>query len=610
MSRQGSVIEFTLPRGPIAAKYVALRDGEDFAEEAVAGPLATAKSRALMDFLLRRGFDYPGSNMLLVRNTLTSLKMSTLKEFNKITYRLFDGTAGSGSKNENEGLYRFPVATHPVTGAPIQSTLQALGVDRTDIDQLVRSTEFSSIFVEEADEVEESTIEALMTRNRQKIWHREKVVRDLCLRLSLVWGVAAREVYQILLDDPAHIVGSEQLPLDHPMPGNPVLKAAWNPKGDQPIWKRYCAVPYPQPYPTPEWAEGHVGIREVHWSAEERLEGREASGDTLMAGQIAKVFDDSPEGYSRRFVAREDARAGVVHLVRDPDNPDAPLTVPADKVGVIAQRNMIYVFPSENESRNRAAVANSFLLSRERRREALTGEVDKRSGLVFTNFVDDFDGGHVVPWGSANRDALSARGLLNFAAVDQGGSHATAIVFGVYSPESEVILIYDEYVRSGESARSSALSASELFLPGSIRRVMGFDPAMQAREFSRDTEYAILDEYKAVLRGVTFVPGDRGDPAFDLVNDRLLPSQHIHFGWADEQVYSGPRLLVAESCEYVRSAMQSLSWKMVRHQRDKWEVDVGDAVKILVSVVRKHMAAQGAPVEAEEIMRPRLSIPT
>lgn len=600
------LLKLSEPKGPIIHKYRAIARGHGFAEEGVAGALATAKSTASMDFLVHWATAYPGSNLLMARATLQSLKNSTLLSWQRRYGMLFDGSSGSGSQNLNEGRFSFPPQIHPVTGQTVQSTLKAIGVDRTDLDQLVRSTEFSAVFFEEANEIEMDDWNSIMTRTRQQVFHVSKTVRDMCVQLSYQWRIHPEDVYAILVADPLHPVGQNQMSLDDPMPNvHGVLKAAWNPRGDEAIWKRFCAVPYPQPYPDPEWARDHVGIREVHWTPEDRLEGSEVSGEALLAGQVAMMPWDNEEGFVRRFVAREDLHegGGVVHFVPNPDEPDWPDSAPSRSVGAIGQRNFIYVMSGENLSRNFGHSSAMLLVDRQKRREAVAGIVDKRAGLVFTNYVDDYmdGGGQLVRWGPDDRMKLARKGLPVYAGLDQGGSHATAAIYAVYHPTNDVILVYDEHVVVGEHAQATAHSMSGMFLPGAASHTVAFDPAMNARAFQRDTEYRIIHEYQEVISSAVFVEGDRGPDAFDLVNSRLAPSSDLFAG------YAGPRILVADHCEMTRQALLGLSWKMVRFQRDNTLVDVGDALKILVSGVRKSTLAAAPSMNTGDIFRPRLA---
>lgn len=602
----GRMLKLSEPKGPILHKYREIVHNHSFAEHGIGGALATSKTTASMDFLVNWAISYPGSNLLMARATLQSLKNSTLLAWGRRYGMLFDGSSGSGSQNLNEGRFSFPPQIHPVTGQPVQSTLKAIGVDRTDLDQLVRSTEFSAVFFEEANEIEMDDWNSIMTRTRQQVFHATKKVWDMCVELSYLWRIHPEDVYEILRADPLHPVGQNDMSLDDPMPNvHGVLKAAWNPRGDEAIWKRFCAVPYPQPYPTAEWAQENSGIREVRWSPADRLEGSDVSGEALIAGQVAMMPWDNEQGFVRRFVAREDLREGdgVVYFVPNPDEPDYPDSMPSRSVGAIGQRLFTYVMSAENLSRNFGHSSAMLLVDRQKRREAVAGIVDKRAGLVFTNYVDDYSdgGGQLVRWGKDDKLRLARKGLPVFAGLDQGGSHATAAIFAVYHPVNDVIVVYDEHVVVGEHAQATAHSMLGMFLPGAPSRVVAFDPAMKQRAFQRDTEYSIIDEYRSVLAAATFVEGDRGPDAFDLVNTRLAPSSELFAG------YSGPRILVADHCEMTRQALLSLSWKMVRFQRDNTLVDVGDALKILVSGVRKFTLASAPTQSAEEIFRPRLA---
>lgn len=593
MSKQ---FEFRLPEGPIRYKYQAFRDGEDFAQEGVAGAQNTAKSRMALDFLMSSGLNYPGVNMLIARATLVSLKASTLEDLESHYGVLFSGTGQFGSKNENQGVYRFPPALHPVTGLPVQSTLRAVGLDRENIEQLMRSTAFGRVFFEEADEIDGDTIDYIQTRARQQFYHRSKKVSHLCDSLSLRWGITAEEVFEILRADPRHAVGQERLEWDDPMPGRPVMKAAWNPKGDDHMWQRFVGIPYPEPYPTSEWVDQHVGIREQHTEAEELIQDE----FRFMAGSIVKVPDPSDvNGYVRRWAARHDVDTGTVHLIRDGDDPDAPLSVPVSDAGLIVQRNMIYVFHWENESKNHLNDEDSYLMmNRGMRRQTKLGEIDKRAGRVFPNYVDEYldRGGHLLRF--PGKEALSRRRYSGIGGIDQGGAHPTAIIAAIYSAETDTMIIYDEYVRAGEAARASAYSAKELILPGMTKFTWGYDPQMNARRFDANAEEATVDHYREAL-GDTLYPGTRGDAGFHAVTRLLMESDDFI------RSRSTPKLLVFDHCTWSRDALLKLMWRHVDKERNNPLVDVGDAIKFMVSV-RTHAGVR-MTIDAESLFKPRLA---
>lgn len=593
MSDRGIVI--SPPKGPIARKYNDVVWNWSFAEEGVCGPQGTAKSNALVDLIMAFGTNVPGANILFARATLTSLKGSALQLLVAKYGMAFDGTSDSGSKNMVEGRLTFPTSVHPRTGAPVQSTIRAIGLDRPDIEQHMKSTEFSLIVLEEADEIRQGPWDFLLGRNRQQVWHARETVQNMCSELALQWGIPWQEVYEVLLGDSRHPVGQNQLKLHDPRPVMPILKAAWNPSGNEPTWKRFCVTPYPiaPAFPTPEWVSKYVGIREKHIDPVELNEFRGTGGADFIAGDIVRIQDGAAEeGYVRRIAARVDRENGVVRLVRDPANPDAPLSVSLDDAWMIKQRNLIYVFPEENLSRNFQNDGNMFLMEDAGiMRRALLGEESQTSGSVFPTFRNEFvsQGGHVLPWNKKARLHLERQALRFVGGIDQGGSHHTAVVGMVYYPRYDILVVFDEHVVRNEAASTTATTIMNMPLGGSSEVVWGYDPAMEAKGYQFDTEFATVDIYKQFLGEENMIPGDRGEMAFDAVNERLLSGQDNP---ALSFEYVGPRLLVYEHCVHVRETLETLTWKMVGSQRDKWVVDVGDALKIAVTAHRKELISR------------------
>lgn len=552
------------PKGPIAAKYIDFRDNDDFPEIGFVGPFATAKSTSAVDRLLRRASSYPGSNILIARATLTSLKDSTIAKMRQRIGVAFD------SENLQEAVFRLPKVEHPVSGNPVESIVKGIGLDRNDLEQVLKSTEYSTVLLEEANEISSEAHDMVQERSRQRIYHSHQKVYHLCMRLALRWSEAAgrrltpEDVYQILLDDPRNPVGQEQLAYEHPMPGQTVVGAIWNPVGNDHTWARYVGVSYPMPKPTPEWVSDNVGVREVHVDAEELIEDH----FEFQAGSIVKLDDGS-----RSFAAKH--MPDGVKLIDG-------RVVPRNQASLIVQRYCIYAFSHENESRDYRNVENTYLMTNKKmRKRHMHGEVDVREGRVFPNFVDDFVkvGGHVLPY--PGKDRLARSGYRVVAGIDQGGAHATAIVMGVYAPQTETLIIFDEYVRNGASAKASAYDAQAMMLPG-CDHTWGYDPAMEARVFDEDADKRTIDNYIEVL-GDNVLPGARGDAAYDEVIQLL----DIHDSFIGAQPM--PKLIVFDNCFQVRETLEKLTWRMIRHQRNNWMVDVGDAIKIMVSMVQRGM---------------------
>lgn len=546
------------PKGLIRYKYIDYRDNDWFAEMGVVGGYATAKSTMGLDYLIRRALDYPGSNILIARATLTSLKGSTLTKLAQRLGAIFD------SENEHEAIYRLPEDYDPATGLPVQSIIKGIGLDRANLEQVFKSTEYHSAFVEEGDEVDADSHDILQARLRQVCFHRTKKVYDLAMFRAAQWGVTPREAYEIMLGDPRHVVGQMQLAWDHPMPGPTGLKTAWNPPGGH-MWERYVGVPHPEGIPTPSWVDANVGIREKFVEPDRLTEEQ----FHFRAGSIVYLPDSS-----RAYSAGEDGEK-VKLIGRE--------SIPRSQAGLVVQRACIYIFKDENESRNFENDENSYLMeNRDLRRRAFLGEGTMKRTRVFPHYVDDYveNGGHLVRW--PGRQRLMQAQYRGFGGIDQGGRHATAMSVGVLTPESGVGILYEEYVRHGVAARESAFDAQALVLPGAPDFWWAYDPAMKSREYGQDTEYAVIKEYEAVLQNM--MEGDRGKAAFEYVSG-LMVIRDTFIG--DKPT---PKLLVFDHLTQTREALLKLTWKMVDTQRDNWMVDMGDAIKIAFTAYRQMSA--------------------
>lgn len=587
-------LQFDPPRGVIRWKYVDVRDSDDFAEHGVVGAFATAKTNMGIDFMMRRGFEYPGSTCILSRATLKSLKDSTLVRLEQRWGAFFSDHGGS--MNRNEGLYRLPPAPDPITGEPIQSTIKAIGLDRTDLEHTLRSTEYATAFMEEADEIPTDAIDIVQFRMRQQIFHRSKTVQDMCIHLSQVWGVHPDEVYAILLDDERNPVGRDEMPLDHPMPGNTVMKLAWNPTGDNAIWQRMVGMPYPKPNPTPDWVKSNVGIREVRTPPEEWQE----RGIRLMAGSIVQLPADMDVTNHRRFAAKHDDEKGIIYLVPDPNDDTAPLAIPEDDATLVVQRNCTYVFTWENESRDFRNDENSLLAQNQGlARKFFLGQAPERTGRVFPMYVDDYveNGGHLLRFPGLS--ALARRGFYIIGGLDKGGRHAHATSLALITPESQTAIVYAEYAKHGVSARDHALDSKQLLLPGAPGVTWGYDPSLDARRYDQDADYKTIHEYEEVLGEGLLFHGIRGDEGFELLQRLLLPREGFI---GDEPT---PALLVFDNMVHHRQMLQHLTWEMVDKDRDNYLVDVGDALKYMAGMIR--MAQAVANASADDIFSPVLA---
>lgn len=578
MPRKQISLDLDPPTGPIRFKYVDFVMNDDFPEIGIVGPFATAKSTAAVDRLARRGIEYPGSNILIARGTLTSLKDSTI---DKLRQRI--GVLFEGRENLQEAIFRFPKQPHPVTGHPVESVVNGIGLDRADLEHVLKSTEYSTVHLEEADEIPSDAHDMVQERSRQQIWHRSKTVKTMCEDLALLWSRYAHktltweDVYQILLSDELNKIGELQLPYDHPMPGSTVVSASWNPHGNDHVWSRYVGVSYPHPAPTEDWVRDNVGVREVHVPPsilrEDRFEFR--------AGALVWYLDESG-GMRRSYSQFHDVPNKRVTLVDGQ-------TLPDSKVGLTVQRYCIYAFSWENRSKDHKNVENSYLMANEQMRlRHQHGHVDQREGRVMPNYVDDlFDrGGHLLP--EVSRERIARSGNLIVGGVDHGGDHATAIVLAMYLPKQRSLIFFDEMVKSGQSAYANAVELQQMMIPGS-EHVIGYDPAMNARVFDKDADHRIIDNYIEVL-GDVMVPGARGDLAFD----ELVEMLNFREDFMDSSRRGpAPRVFVTENCTQIRKTFLNLQWNDVRRKRHLWMVDVGDAAKIAASVVKKGYADAG-----------------
>lgn len=569
------------PSGPIKYKYSDFVTNDNFPEIGLVGPMATAKTSAAMDRLIRRGIEYPGINQLLARATLVSLKDSSIIRLRQRGMGIFDPSVG-GSENTQEGIFRFPKVKHPVTGAPVQSTITGIGLDRHDLETVFKSTEYGGGHLEEADQIPSDAHDFFQERCRQEIWHASRTVRDHCMHLAAIWSEVTgkrltwMDVHEILLDDPLNKVGELQLPPDHPEPGWTTVSATWNPVGNDHTWDRYVGVPYPSPAPTEKWVKDYVGVREVYVEPKELIEDHHV----LRAGALVRL----PDG-GRSYVARHEGER--VRLVDGRE-------VPQDHVGLIVQRYCIYAFGHENMSRDHRNVENTYLMVNKKMRKAHQhGHIDAREGRVTPAFINEplEYGGHVVP--EVDPERISRSGALVVAGLDHGGDHPTAFVQGLWISHMNTILIFDEYVQSNLSAYANATRIKERTLHG-LSMVVGYDPAMNARTFDREANHRIIDNYIEVM-GNVFVPGTAGPVAFDDLARRL----EVQDNFLTERP-PVPGLLVTANCTQVIHTLQNLTWKMVRHQRGNWMVDVGDALKLMSSVVKQGYANSGAAIVVAE----------
>jgi hypothetical protein len=239
------------------------------------------------------------------------------------------------------------------------------------------------------------------------------------------------------------------------------------------------------------------------------------------------------------------------------------------------------------------------MANQELRRRHQHGHVDAREGRVFPNYIDELvdRGGHVLP--EPSRERIGRSGNMIVGGIDHGGDHPTAVALGMYLPKTRALIFFDEMVKSGQSAYANAVEVQQMMIPG-CEHVFGYDPAMNARVFDKDSEHRIIDNYIEVL-GDILHPGARGDLAYDEVVD-MLNAQDDFMGKGPM-----PRIFVTENCTQIRKTMLNLTWDMVRRKRHMWYVDVGDAVKIAASMVAKQIV-DSSPADID--LNPRLAYAT
>lgn len=574
---KGVRLDLSPPSGPIRYRYSAAVHLDDFPELGMVGPMAGGKSTAAVDRLARRAVEYPGLNQLLGRDTLVNLKASTLVRFKQRLGAMFLPESG-GSLNDQEGIYRFPPAPHPVTGVTVQSVVKAIGLDRVDLENVFKSTEYGGGHLEEADQISSDAHDIFQERSRQEFYHRSKTVRDMCMELANQWSRFApkpltwEDVYHILLADPLNRVGEHQFSADHPMPGDTTVSASWNPVGNDHTWARYVGVTYPFPAPSEQWVKDNIGIREVHIPPAILIEDLHR----FRAGALVQLPDKS-----RAYVQSHDGGDEVVLV--------GGSKVPRTTTTLVKQRYCIYFFSHENMSRDHKNVENTYLMAnQEMRRRHQFGHVDARVGRVMPAFVDEplGNGGHVVPEVSIER--ISRAGNLIIAGLDHGGDHPTAALLAMYLPSTQSLIFFAEMVKSGQSAYANAVELQQLLVPLGCDFIIGYDPAMNARIFDKNADERMIDNYIEVI-GDHFVEGARGDAAYDELA-KMLEFQDDFTSNRPPM----PRIMVTENCVQIRKTGVQLTWDMVARKRHMWQVDVGDAMKIAASVVKRGYAGGGS----------------
>ena len=559
---RGRVVDLGLPDGPIAAKYQAFRDGEDFIGTLFVSPYAGSKSTALVDSILKTALDYPGCRLLLVGRTLTDLKKSTIPKLQERIGLAID------SENKNEAIYRFPQLEHPLKGTPTQSELRAIGVDRANVEEIMKSTEWFRVFIEEANTISSDSHDVVLARARQFAFHRTLKVRHMVNDAANLWGIDPAETYELMLSSEGHPVHQFKLSLDDPMPGRNLVKAVMNPHGNDHVWLRYVGIPFPDGGVSKEWADKHIGIREYYFSEEDR---KEVMVPLVLGNWV--VDKQGNRGYVREI-------HGDKILLMNKEVKDAK------DLELVMQLYTIYGFPDENKSRNYANHQAALLMvNRGLRKRAFAGIADVRSGMVFPNFVNRYaeDGGHIMPYPTTGLPS----GYSGVGGVDQGGNHATAGLAALLTKETNTAIVFYEYLKSGVSAKQSAYDIASS-MPKDMRIRWFGDPKMWSRDYTENTTTTHAQKYMDAGL-MPFEPGRKGDEAFDDVMDVLeFVDSFVHRKRA-------AKLYVFDNCTQLIHAMSNVTWDDIRHGRHKWIVDMADALKLMVSGVGKATHADTIP---------------
>lgn len=545
-------------------KYLTARDNDDFPEMGWCGQPNTGKSHAGADFLIRRGTEYPGSVNVVCRDTLKNLRDTTAKLIQqRVGQDFFD------SINNEQIRFKFRPEPDPYTGKMVQSTILGFGLDKVDIEDIFRSHEVFSSYIEEGNTVPSIAHDTILWRMRQICFHRSLTVWDLSVKMAARWRVRPEEAYEIMFADDRHSVGRFELTPDAPMPGEVVQKTSWNPTDADELFMRYIGGDYPKPYPTPEWADKNVGVKEVHVDAADLSSYRAV----MIAGTEVRILGRPLT--ERHYVEYHDEKRQLVKLINTPE------PIELERLKMIRKRFCQFAFTHENKSRDFNNSLNMFLMEDDGfRKRVARGELGAREGRVFTNYIDEPQsrGGHVVTI-SPSILKLAKAGI---GGIDQGGGHPTAVVHALYLPKIKGFLIYDEYLRSGESAVSTAYTVKEMVLPGLVRFYWGYDPSMDNTLYNMEQQSSYIDSYKPILGEHNLFASPKGDSAYDRVNEYLQIDLRLS-GFKPMA-----KLYVSDTCTESRKALKSLAWKMVKSSnRSNPMIDMGDAIKYMIGVADK-----------------------
>jgi hypothetical protein len=539
------------PDGPIKHPYSDFVNNEDFMEMAFMGGYNTAKTTAMVDAAILTGINYPGAEILIARKHGTDLRGSTLVTLEQRGGILF--SAAGGSKNKNLMEYVFPPAADPMNpGRTVQSIIRGLGLDTADLDDKMRSRQPFRVFLEEGNQMVPAAHNTSLLRCRQMVYHRVLKNRHRVQKLSEKWGLPFRQVqaYMGLSDDD----------LEKPMQGLVGVKTIFNPDGNDHLWKRYVGVPYPEDGPTVEWVKENMGIREEHIPPDEHQDPNRrykfrADDTVLYQGHRRTVGHHRPDG---------------VLLIPKGDLPEA-LARPKE-LTLIMQRAARYAWPWMNESGNKDNHAASFLIpDKDMAKKFFAGRIDVKSGLVYPQFDPTPGKGHVIP--APSNDML--RNHRAIGAVDHGGNHATAAVILAVTWDDRLVAVR-EYVQAGQSATQNAYHVKGI-VPPELDVDWYCDPSMQRKAYETDAMSSAIDSYGEAQLYLQPAPA-KGDEAVDIVKNMLVFKQDMVRGYA-----KSAELYVSDACPNLIRALSELTWRDLSMRRDKWEVDLADALKYACS---------------------------
>jgi PBSX family phage terminase large subunit len=144
-----------------AKAFIAARDLECLIE----GPAGTGKTMAAMQKLHLTARKYPKARILMVRQTLESLKTGALNTYIKHVRPELDGVTAFGGNKFYPAEFRYPNGSVIAVG----------GLDKAD---KFMSSEFDVIFVNEGTEIPEDTWQALKTRLRNGVVPYQQLLTD------------------------------------------------------------------------------------------------------------------------------------------------------------------------------------------------------------------------------------------------------------------------------------------------------------------------------------------------------------------------------------------------------------------------------------------------